>query len=357
MLAGNPKPVGASQSPPENLGERLRRLRRGRRNILMALVAVAIAAFALDLSTGSAGIALRDLLATLLAPGAQPDRLAVVIWQLRLPFALMAVLVGMALALAGAEMQTILANPLASPFTLGVSSAASLGAALALMMSAGIPGVADEWLLLGNTFVFAWASVMLLQMVGNRTGNAHTLLLFGIALVFSCNAAVALLQFLAAPDALQQYVFWSMGSLTRSTWASVAILALVVAIVAPLAMRDAWRLTMLRFGDERARTLGIDVRRLRFAALMRVSLLAATAVAFVGTIGFVGLVSPHIARMLVGEEHRSFLPASALVGATVMSLASVASKSLAPGMVLPIGIVTALVGVPAYLWLILRRRT
>ncbi len=147
-----------------------------------------------------------------------------------------------------------------------------------------------------------------------------------------------------------------MGSLARADWQSVSILAAVLALTLPFSWRAAGQLTSLRLGEERARSFGIDVTALRRWALVRVSLLAATAVAFVGVVGFVGLVAPHIARMLVGDGHRYLLPASVLIGALLMAAASVTSKILVPGVTLPIGIVTALVGLPVFMALMLRRR-
>lgn len=322
------------------------------------LIVALLTSIAFDIATGSTVSSLSDVFAALLqTPGSDPD-MQVIVWELRLPYALLAVLVGMALSLAGAEMQTILNNPLASPFTLGVSSAASLGAALAFILDWGIPGVPDSWLVSANAFVFAFASVLLLQWVTKLPGaGVETLVLFGIALVFSFNAAVALLQYIASPGALQQLVFWSMGSLARASWGKLQMLTLVIVCVLPFSLRAAWPMTVLRLGEERAMSFGIDVGRLRFAALFRISLLSATAVAFVGTIGFIGLVGPHIARLLVGEDHRFFLPASVLVGGLVMSLASIASKCLVPGVILPVGIVTALVGVPIFLSLVFKGRS
>jgi iron complex transport system permease protein len=254
-------------------------------------------------------------------------------------------------------MQTILNNPLASPFTLGVSAAAAFGAALAIVFGLGLPFLPPELTVAGNAFLFSFASVLLLQAMARRAGaGPDALVLFGIALVFTFNALLAMVQFIASADALQQVVFWSMGSLARSNWGSIAVLAGVIAATLPFSLSCAWRMTALRLGEDRAASYGIDVGRLRFLSLMRVSLLAATAVAFVGTIGFVGLVGPHIARMLIGEDHRFFLPASALTGAAVMSLASVASKLILPGVLLPVGIVTSLIGLPLFFVLILRRR-
>jgi iron complex transport system permease protein len=328
---------------------------RKRLLICGALVLALLVCLLADITLGSTSFAASDVLKAIFSPASVDPDTQVIVRELRLPFALMAVLVGAALSLAGAEMQTILNNPLASPFTLGVSSAASLGAALAIVLDLGIPGVPASWLITANAFVFAFASVLLLQAVASMTGGVQSLVLFGIALVFSFNAMVALLQYLASADALQQLVFWSMGSLSRASWPAVQTLAIVFFVVLPFSLRAAWQMTTLRLGDERAATLGIDVARLRLGALLRISLLAATAVAFVGTIGFIGLVGPHIARMLIGEDHRFFLPVSALMGALIMSLSAIVSKQLIPGVILPIGIVTAVVGVPLFMSLILKR--
>ena len=186
--------------------------------------------------------------------------------------------------------------------------------------------------------------------------NTSGVVLFGIAMVFTFNALVSLVQFLASAEALQNLVFWTMGSLARSNWTTTGVVALAVAIALPLAMRQSWKLTALRLGEDRAASFGVDVRRVRVAALARVSLLSALAVAFVGTIGFIGLVAPHIARRLFGEDHRFYLPGSALVGALILSLASVVSKNLLPGVVVPVGIVTALVGIPFFVAVVLRRQ-
>ncbi|MDF2644180.1 MAG: iron transporter permease [Pseudomonas sp.] len=331
------------------------RVLRKRFAVCGVLTLAVLASLTADIALGTSSFPIADVLRAIFQPDSLDPDSRVIIQELRLPFALMAVLVGVALSLAGAEMQTILNNPLASPFTLGVSSAASLGAALAIVLDVGIPGIPSGWLVTGNAFIFAFGSVLLLQAVASFTGGVQTLVLFGIALVFSFNAMVAMLQYVASADALQQLVFWSMGSLTRASWGAVHTLGIVVLLVLPFSLRSAWQMTTLRLGDERAATLGIDVNRLRFFALLRISLLAATAVAFVGTIGFIGLVGPHIARMLIGEDHRFFLPVSALVGALVMSLAAIVSKQLIPGVILPVGIVTALVGVPLFMSLIFKR--
>lgn len=333
-----------------------RRLLMRRCVLVGLLLALLVASVLTDLASGASGMGLRQLLAGILDPDALSATERVIIWNVRLPYALMAVLVGAALSLAGAEMQAILDNPLASPFTLGVSSAAALGASLAIAYPLAIDWLAPSGQVTVAAFIFACLSVLLLQAMSRLRGaGVESLVLFGIALVFSCNALVSLLQLLATEDVLQQLVFWTLGSLARADWEKLAILATVLAVLLPFSLRAAPSMTLLRMGEDRARSFGVDVRRLRYASLLRISLLAATAVAFVGTIGFVGLVGPHMARMLVGEDQRFLLPASALVGALLLSLSSIASKLILPGVIVPVGIVTALVGVPVFVALVFRR--
>lgn len=309
-----------------------------------------------DVMTGPAGLSFQQIVTGIFSSGSANSTLGVIVWQVRLPTALFAALIGASLSLAGAEMQTILSNPLASPFTLGVSSAAAFGAALAIVLGITLPFIPGEIAVPVNAFLMALASVMLIQVFAATQSGSGPLVLFGIALVFGFNALVAIIQFVAPSDSLQQLVFWTMGSLNRADATSVMAMALVLAIVVPFSMRAALALTLISLGEERARSLGVDLRRLRFGCLLRASLLAAISVAFAGTIGFIGLVGPHIARLLVGEDHRFFLPASLLSGAVVMSFASIASKLILPGVLLPVGIVTSLVGLPCFVALLLAGR-
>ncbi len=318
-------------------------------------IVLLLGSFAADLATGPALLPIPDVLRSLAGFGGDP-MLDAIVRNLRLPIALMAAVVGAALGLSGAVMQTVLNNALASSYTLGISAAAGFGAALAILVGASLP-VPEAWAIPVAAFAFAGLACALVAAVGRLRGATPELLvLAGIACLFLFQALLGLLQFMASPEALQQIVFWLFGSLQRSSMAKVAIVALVLAGVLPMLFADAWRLTALRLGDERALALGVRVDRLRLRCFVVVSLLTGAAVAFVGTIGFIGLVAPHVARMLVGEDQRHLLPASAIFGALLLSLASVASKLILPGTVFPIGIVTALLGVPFFGWLVLASR-
>lgn len=333
--------------------------RQNRRRAVLVVVMGAIAAFGvlLDLVTGPAGLPVIDTLRALGGWGEVSSGTQFIVREVRLPIAIMALLVGAALALAGAEMQTVLDNPLAEPFTLGVSAAAALGAATAIVLGLTLPLLPPAWSISANAFLFALGALLLLQLLGRlRGGGPEVLILFGIALNFAAGAFLSLLQFIASADALQQLVFWTMGSLASASWSGVGVLSVVLLVTAPFSFRAAWRLTALRMGEDQARSFGVNVEALRRWTLLRVSLLAATAVSMVGVIGFVGLAGPHIARMLVGEDHRFFLPASLLTGALIMSLASTLAKTIVPGVLLPVGLVTSLIGLPIFFSLILRGR-
>lgn len=334
-------------------------LTRHRYMILLLLSAGLVLSLLLDLSAGPAGLGVFDILRGLLDPESLDPRHRVILWQVRMPDALIAVVVGAALGLAGVETQTILDNPLASPFTLGVSAAAVLGASVAIVLMPAMPMIPQTATLPILALVFALgAGGVTLAVVRFGGGARETVVLFGIAMVFLCNALTSALHYVADADAIQQIVFWTIGNLTKAGWWEVAIVAGCVAIVLPFSLRHVWWMTMLRGGESYARSAGLNVARLRVRVILRSSVLAAFAVCFVGSIGFVGLVGPHIARLLLGEDHRALVPGAALCGALMLSVASFLSKSVLPGAIVPVGILTAVIGVPVFLGLLaLQRRT
>lgn len=334
--------------------ETYRRLVLRKRLILAGLVVLLLCSVLLDLALGPASYSFSEVLGALFSPDSASPQVRVVMWDIRLPVALMAVAVGAALSLAGAQMQTILNNPLASPFTLGISAAASFGAALGLAFGVALFPLAAQFMVPLNAFIMAMLSALLIHFLSMRRGvTAETIVLLGIALVFTFNALLALVQFFATEQAVAAVVFWTMGSLTKATWPKLGVICLVILITLQIFAKRAWALTALRLGDDKAASFGINVRSLRFQTLIMVSLLASFPVAFVGTIGFIGLVGPHIARMLIGEDQRFFLPASLLTGSLILSASSVVSKTLIPGAIFPIGVVTSLIGVPFFISLIL----
>ncbi|WP_051091625.1 FecCD family ABC transporter permease [Aureimonas ureilytica] len=340
----------AASSHAEAIADHRRRERRRWR--MAAVFALAtLASLILDVATGPSLLSPGEVLRSLLQTGARAAMTDTIVWDLRLPMAFMALAVGAALGAGGLEMQTILANPMASPYTLGMAAAAGFGAALVLAV--GGFGLSAMVAVPIGAFVFSMlAALFLFALASMRALRGDTIILGGIALLFLFQSLLSLIQFLSSPELSQQILFWLFGSLTKATWPTLALTAGVTAACCALLAFDAWKLAALRMGEVRAASLGVDVRALRMKILVIVAVMTATATSFVGVIGFVGLVAPHIARLTVGEDQRVLLPVSMLAGALMLSVASVLSKSIVPGALFPVGIVTAIVGVPFLLWLI-----
>jgi iron complex transport system permease protein len=326
------------------------------RRFLWALVATSglMTIIIIDILVGPAFLNIFDVLASLVLPKAASDPMVyVIVHSIRLPMTLMAILVGASLGIAGVQMQTILGNPLASPYTLGFSAAAGFGAAIVILFDLQIPYIPEFTVPIAAFAAAGLACALVYGFAHIRGITAEIMILAGIATLFLFQSLQSLIQYLAAPEILQEIVFWLFGSMLKATWFSVSVSGGILLISVLALVKDAWKLTALRLGDERARSLGINVPRLRLKIFIIVSFLTAGAVAFVGTIGFVGLVAPHIARMLVGEDQRLLMPVSGIMGAFVMVGASIASKIISPGAIVPIGIVTAIIGVPFLFALIL----
>ena len=318
----------------------------------------AFLAFLIDIAVGSSGLTIYEVFSTIVSPASSDPTSSIIVWNFRLPKALMAVFIGVSLAIAGAEVQTILDNPLASPYTLGISAAAGFGAALTMVFGLSLASFANNVLVSFNAFIFSFACFFVIYFIAKvKSASKEIIILTGVALLFLFQALVSLLQYTATDEQLQNIVFWLFGSLENSSWSTVTICLLILLIIVPLLAMDFWKLTALRLGDEKAKSLGINVEKLRLKVLISVSILTASAVCFAGTIGFVGLVPPHIARMLVGEDQRYFVPLSALLGALFLSLASISGKLCCHKGVFPIGIATSLIGVPFFLSLIIMKRS
>ncbi len=310
-----------------------------------------------DLLTGPSGMTLHQVIVTLLeGPNGDNKAFSTIIWLIRLPQTLTAIAVGFCLGYAGLMMQTILANPLASPYTLGFSAAAGFGAALSILFGASLP--IAVWILVP---VSAFASTLLacaiIYVIAHLKGShSEILVLAGIAVLFFFQSLQSLLQYLAAPEVLQQIVFWLFGSLLKANWTSVWVITAILAVTLPFSLKEVWNLTTLRLGDDNAASLGLNVNALRKRIFIHVALLTAAAVSFTGTIGFIGLISPHVSRAIVGEDHRYSLLLSGMIGSILLVSASILSKTISAGAVIPVGIITAIVGVPMLLIVILKKQ-
>jgi iron complex transport system permease protein len=277
------------------------------------------------------------------------------LWSIRFPRVVMAVLVGAALASAGALMQGVFGNPLADPGVVGVSSGAALAACTVIVFGFSFLG---SWTVAAFAFVGGLLTTLLVYFVSRSGGRTEvvTLVLTGVAVNAMCGAGIAFLTFLGDQQAREQIVFWQLGSLNGTRWQYVAVVAPLVVVGTAGVMVLARRLDLLSLGERSARHLGVDVERLRIVSVVLVALLTAAAVAFCGIIAFVGLVVPHLVRMIVGPGHRVLLPASALGGAVLLLAADLVARTAVAYADLPIGMLTALVGGPFFFWLIRKTR-
>ncbi len=278
-----------------------------------------------------------------------------IVWGLRLHRIMMGIVAGAGLGIAGAVMQGILKNPLASPFTLGISSAASFGAALAIILGAGFAG--GEWLIIGNAFVFTLLATFAVYGLAKYKGiTPETMILAGIAIMYFFSAMTSFLQYVGRAEQVQEVVFWMMGSLGRSSWDRVYASALVILICLPYLLIKSWDINAIGAGDETAKSLGVNVERIRVVSMILASLITAGVICFTGTIGFIGLVAPHMTRMVIGGDHRFLLPGSALMGALILVSADTLARTILAPVILPVGIMTSFLGVPFFVYLFLKRR-
>ena len=314
--------------------------------ILATLALLALASFWTALAVGSIPLAASDIVAALLgraAPGAD------IVRELRLPRALAGFACGGLLALAGALMQVLLRNPLADPYILGISGGAGVGALFAIMISLpafGINGLAFAGALGAMFLVFGLAH-------GDGSWTQTRLLLTGVIVAAGCGALIALMLAIAPDDRLRGMLFWLMGDLSQAGSAWSPLLALAVALA--LAMPFARELNLVARGLMQAQALGVAVDRLRYAIYLLASLATAAAVTTAGAIGFIGLVVPHLVRLASGNDQRLLLPASALAGGALLMLADTLARSLIAPQQLPVGVLTALIGVPVFLFLLSRQ--
>ncbi len=313
--------------------------------LLAGLALVALAALALSLTVGSVAIPPEQLWRLLWQDdGSVPAR---ILHDLRLPRTLTAFFIGGLLGVAGVLMQVLLRNPLADPYVLGVSGGAAVAVLLAMLL-----GLSAAWYT-PVAFSGALASILLLFTLAHREEwNAMRLLLTGIVLAAGWSAFISLVLSLAPAGRLPGMLFWLMGDLSDALQPLLPGLVLAMALVTSLSLAP--RLNLVVRGALRARALGVELRPLRIQVYLLASLLTATAVSLAGTIGFIGLVAPHLTRLLIGGDHRLLLPGAALTGGSLLLLADTAARTLVAPMQLPVGVLTALLGVPLFLYLLNR---
>jgi len=288
-----------------------------------------------------------------------------VVWNIRLPRLAAALLAGACLGLAGAAMQTVLSNPLASPFTVGISQGAAFGAAFAIIViGAGELTIEENGSLPVSPHVIALCAfggslltvVTLLILASARDLSPEALILTGVALSSFFGAATMLLQYFASDIQVAAAVFWTFGDLGKARWKEIMLILLAALPALFTFALKRWDFNALLWGDDTARSLGTNVSALRLVSLLMAALVSSVSTAFLGIIGFVGLIAPHIMRMIVGEDHRFLFPYAALSGAVLLIVSDALARLVVAPVVLPVGILTSFAGVPLFLYLVVKHR-
>lgn len=339
---------------------------RARSGALLAGLAVGLAALVVVAAgTGQVRIPPAEVLGSLLhhlglpagplPPVPRAPQGEAALWYVRFPRVTLAVLVGAALGCAGALMQGVFGNPLAEPGVVGVSSGAAVGAATAIVTGFSAFG---PWSTAASAFAGGLLTTLAVYALARSAGRTEvvTLVLTGVAVNATAGAAIGLLMFLTDADGVRAIAFWNLGSLASATWPAVAVVAPCTAAGLAVAAAHSRRLDLLALGERSAGHLGVRVERLRLTLIVTTALLTAGAVAFTGIIGFVGLVVPHLIRILAGPGHRTLMPASALGGAVVVVAGDLAARTLVAYQEMPLGVLTALLGGPVFFWLLRRTR-
>ena len=344
----------------------LEKKKRKNTAIILLMLAAVLVTGVICLFVGSSNMTVRDAVNALLGGGS--DAQSRIIWRIRIPRVLAAIIAGAGLSVAGLIMQTTLSNSMAAPSTLGVSNAAVFGANLSIIAFAGgflstgnnpqsFDVGANPYATSVMAFAFATLSVLLiLGLCTVRSFSPNVVVLSGMAIGAVWTAATTILQFYATDVGLSAAVVWSFGDLARASYTKDAIMAVVVLIGFVYFLCMAWKYNALLSGEATAKTMGVHVERLRFLSLLLASLITAVCVSFLGVIGFVGVICPHVTKKLLGQDHRVTLPASCLMGSLLLVLADTASRSIGSGTALPVGAITSLLGAPFFIAIIFGKK-
>jgi iron complex transport system permease protein len=327
-----------------------------RNTILFTLLTVLVALlFTVDLAVGSVALPLRDVVAALTGGDCSPVTAKIVL-NIRLVKAIVALVAGGALSVSGLQMQTLFRNPLAGPYVLGISSGASLGAAIFILGAPlfGLSSMALSFGIAGAAWIGSALVLAVIAAVGHRIKDIMVILILGMMFSSGISAVVQILQYMSNEESLKAFVVWTMGSLGEVTGSQLTIMFVAEAVGLFLAVLTIKPLNMLLFGEEYAVSMGLNLRRSRGLLFFSTTLLAGTVTAFCGPIGFIGLAMPHVARLLfANSDHRILLPGTLLTGAAVLLLCDIVSKWLT----LPINAITSLLGIPIVIWIVLRNKS
>ena len=331
---------------------------------LFVLLALLAAVIVVSASVGSSGISVLEVARALVGGGEETSR--TIVWNVRVPQIATGIAVGIALAMAGAVMQNVLRNPLASASTLGIAQGASFGAAVAIVFfqagvqlgaaSAVTHTITSPYLVVIFAFLGGIATTAIILLLSRVAGVSPTsLILAGVALSALFTASTALIQYFADDVRIASIVHWTFGSLSRAGWTEIAIIFAFNAIAFVYFTYNRWNYNALESGTATAKSLGVNVDSLILVGMVVSTLISAVAIAFVGTINFIGLIAPHIVRRFIGNDYRFLIPASALMGAVIILVADIASRTIASPALLPIGALTSFMGAPLFLYLIIRQ--
>lgn len=358
-----PSLAGLPDKQPSRSGRADDRYTSQKWAIAVGVAAVIVTAL-IGIQIGTSGATLANVLETFWAKLAgipAPDRATLqiqnIIWELRVPRIALAILGGAALAVAGTLFQGLLRNPLVSPYTLGIAPAAAFGASLAIVVFGATAGSAAVSLVVGALLFSFLNTALVLTLASTRNLNATTLILVGIALSQLFGALTACIQYFAADEILAAIVRWTWGSVNNSAWYQVLVLLALLGVTFPYIRFRSSALNAIAFaGDDSAKSLGVAVSKVRLETITIAATLTAVTIAFTGIIGFVGLVAPHIARLVVGANHRFLITFSAIIGALLLVVSDAVGRLVITPGVIPVGIIDALVGAPIFLYLILTRQ-
>jgi len=317
-----------------------------------------------SIAVGPVYIPIYEVIATLLGNGAGNS--PTIIWNIRIPQVLTGIVAGVGLAIAGASLQTILRNPLGSPFTLGISHAAAFGAAFAIIVlgagtlqssATGVITLNNPYIITLSAFMWSLVSTLVIFLLARYKGaSPEVMILTGIALGSLFIAGLTALEYFADQVQLASIIFWSFGDIARATWRDLWIMVTVIIPASLYFILNGWNYNALDSGDEMAKSLGVNVERIRLHGLIIASLITALVTSFVGIIGFVGLVVPHIVRKLIGGDELFLMPSSCLIGGLLLLTADTAARTVIAPIILPVGILTSFLGAPLFIYLVLRGR-
>ena len=329
-------------------------------SVFLALIITAMVSISIGAASPSLLQAIPVILSKLfpflhINPGSRLAQL--IIWNIRLPRLVLAIIAGAGLAGAGCTMQGVLRNPLVSSYVLGISSAAGFGAALAIVFGVSILPF-GRWLLVGNAFVFCLIAMIIVYAIARLSGmTIQTVILAGVAVGFLFSALISTIQYLSnSQNAVNAVVFWLMGGLYTATWQGIEICGPIVAVVIILMMLQSWNINIMTMGEDVAISLGVNSKRVLAINMVLETVATASIIAFTGIIGFVDLISPHIGRMLLGNDHRFLIPCSIVIGSFMLLASDTVARMIISPVELPVGIVTSLLGVPFFIYLLISKR-